>query len=156
MQTATTIKAHEKPVYTGPAYDLGWLLGSGPRNYRSFLDAACRFWMDVRLELGISRTGRTAQDTRDMFAFISAITAAWARAPLATSSCNANEIDEQVLTAAFTEIVSGASGVASLFGRHAPRPYHHWREAAEAAFQAGFRDARPAPPAPVRPPFHRM
>jgi hypothetical protein len=120
---------------------MGWNIAEQPRSFRSFLDLACRYWLEVRRELGISRGDRSAQDTRDIHEFIGAAASAFAAAPLSCADLTGDDRDECLAVAGFARLMAADAALRALVGRHAssePRLAAN----AVAAFQQGYAAAR--------------
>jgi hypothetical protein len=116
---------------------LGWNVAEQPRSFRSFLDLACRYWLEVRRDLGISRGDRSAQDTRDVHLFIGAAASAYAAAPLSCADLQGNDREECLAVAGFARLMANEVAVAALLGRHAATA-GSLPAAAVAAFQNGY------------------
>ncbi|HET8549422.1 MAG TPA: hypothetical protein VFL57_15525 [Bryobacteraceae bacterium] len=98
---------------------LGYALAQQRRSFRSFLDLACRYWFEVRRELGITRGDRSAQDTRDIHDFVRAAASAYASAPLSCADLDGDDRDECLAVAGFTRLMATESALWALVGRYA-------------------------------------
>ena len=122
---------------------LGWNIAEQSRTFRNFLDLACRYWIEVRRELGISRGDRSAQDTRDIHEFIGAAASAYAAAPLSCADLTGDDRDECLAVATFARLMAAESAFQALVGTHAGS-HAPLAANAVAAFQAGYATARRA------------
>jgi hypothetical protein len=121
----------------GASMRLGWNIAEQPRSFRTFLDLTCRYWLEVRRELGISLGDRSAQDTRDIHDFIGAAASAYAAAPLSCADLSGNRRDECLAVASFARLMAAEAAFEALVGRHIgsnPRLAAN----AVAAFQQGY------------------
>jgi hypothetical protein len=120
---------------------LGNDLARQPRSFRSFVDHTSRYWLELRRELGISRSARSAQDIRDIHAFIGAAASAYASAPLSCAELTYRGREECLAVASFARLISSDTALAALLGRHAVSS-RTLPENAVAAFKQGYVAAR--------------
>jgi hypothetical protein len=129
------------PVVVNASLRLGWSLAGQPRSFRTFVDHACRYWLEVRTELGISRGEGSAQDIRDLHQFIGAVASAYAGAPLGCADLNGADRDACIAVAGFARLMASEAGVSATLGDLAERDRTLGMKAV-AAFQSGYSAAR--------------
>jgi hypothetical protein len=118
----------------------GWSLAEQPRSFRTFIDHACRYWLEVRSELGISGGDRSSQDVRDIHVFVGAAASAYAAAPLSCVDLSGQRRDECLAVAGFARLLANETALAAILG-----PYARCRRSvaakAVAAFHRGYEAA---------------
>ena len=116
---------------------LGWSMAEQPRSFRTFVDHACRYWLEVRRELGISSAERSAQDVRDIHEFIAAAASAYAAAPLNCADLSGERREECLAVASFARLMANSSARAAVLGPYA-RTDRSLAANAVAAFHRGY------------------